>query len=105
RWCPASVGVMAERSGFPLPGLAAGGRPGAGVLDLLVGGVLVTGLEEFLAFDADVRQDPAEPAGQVPVVPAQAGHPGGHEQAADDGGVEDYRDGQADAELLDGRVA
>ena len=78
---------------------------GVGVLGLPGGRELVAGFEVFLAFDADVRQDPAKPAGQVPVVLAQDDHARGHEQAADDRGVEDDGDGQADAELLDGGVA
>src|SRR5215216_2408220 len=54
----------------------------------------------YCALDAEVRQ-PAEPAGQVPVAVAEEGHAGRNEDGADDGGVEEDRDGQAEAELLE----
>lgn len=81
-----------------------GGGFGCGVLGLGLGlggcRDLVAGLEVLGAFDADAGEDPAEPAGQVPGVLAQHDHPGGDEQAANDGGVQDDGNGQADAERL-----
>src|SRR6201992_2073428 len=96
---------MARPFGSAVLGVDQGGGLGAGGLGLAGGRDLVAGLEVFGAFDADAGEDPAEPAGQVPGVLAQHDHPGRDEQAADDGGVQDDGDGQADAELLDGRVA
>src|SRR5215469_4355447 len=80
-------------------------RRGLASFELRGGRYLVAGLEVLLALDADAGQDLAEPAGQVPVGLTQAGHARGHEQAADDRGVQDHGDGEADAELLDGRIA
>src|SRR5262249_40616000 len=61
--------------------------------------------EEFGAFDADVGHESVEPPWHVPVELAHHDHQCGHQQAADDGGVEDHCDGESDPELFDGRVA
>jgi hypothetical protein len=50
------------------------------------------------ALDGEV----GEPAGEVPVGVAEQGHGGGDEEGADDGGVEEDGDGQAEARLLEG---
>ena len=44
----------------------------------------------------------AQRCGGPPVPFAEQLHGGRHEQHADEGGVDDHGDGQADAELLDG---
>jgi len=63
------------------------------------------GLEVLLVLDADAGEDLAEPADQVRVGLAQAGRAGQPEEAADDLGVQDHGDSEADAERLDRRIA
>ena len=61
----------------------------------------VQGAEDLRAFDVDVRQQPVEPAGQPPVGVAEQLHRRRHQHHADDGGVDQHGDGQAEAEHLD----
>src|SRR5262245_48770722 len=46
-------------------------------------------------------REPVEPARQVPVPLAEQPHRGGHQDGADDGRVEQQRDGDAEADLLE----
>ena len=55
-----------------------------------------------LAVDVELRQDPIEPLRQPPVAVAEQLHRGRHEEHADHGGVDQDRDGQPEAEQLDG---
>ena len=52
-----------------------------------------------LTLDIDVGEQPVEPPGEPPVLVTEELHGGGHEQHADDRGVEEDRDGEADAHL------
>src|SRR3712207_5529855 len=54
-----------------------------------------------VALDVDLGQQPVEPAGNPPVAVTQQLHRGRHEDHADQRGVEQHGEGQAEAEQLD----
>jgi hypothetical protein len=54
------------------------------------------------AFDVELGDDPVEPAGHPPVLVAEELHRGGHEEHADDCGVEQDGEREADTVLQPG---
>ena len=69
-----------------------------------VGGRLLQSLDERLALDVEVREQPAEPARQAPGAAPEQRHHGRHERHADHERVGQDAEGERQADRLDDRV-